>query len=467
MKWITGVALLLILAVQAEAAVFEPKVADICDPAPTATKNGNLQPTLLFGQLLDDPYTGFMPGDVALFTTRADLVHAILAGDSYCAADPSTGADKGAGCPKDATARKNLNTKLAHALDQLTGYLQRHSVPVNPNLGGYQFTFAVTTANVTDLFTNPKTKLAPVCLAGHTPAGSPPPPAASDQSRVPGRLIIRNAVSDLSVAQGSDAFKTLQRASISVTDDVINQSRSYAVQGVVGYGFGQAPVPNWGDAFAEAIPFVSYTRQYVEGANPNKLADIDNIGAGLLGDLLFPALPFQNAFGPTSGMYNDLALTTQVVHSNTSNTDILSGQLTYTPYLNPTVVPGIMVPERVGDFLIMLTPQLLFIYGDVLDSGGNAVLSQTGTFDRIGAHLGLSIKADTGVFSGIGLNATYDAQRSYGTGSIPYIELFTSTLSYTFPQQQYWSLQLSYNDGRNLDTLQKEQVVTLGLGLKY
>jgi len=304
-------------------------------------------------------------------------------------------------------------------------------------------------------------------LAGRTPAGSPAPPVATDKSRASGRLIIRNSVKDLTVAQGSDAFKTLQRASLSVTDDMVKSSTAYAIQGVVGYGLGQAPIPNWDGAYGEVIPFASYTRQFVEGANPNKLSNIDNIAAGLVGDALFPALAFQNAFPPTRGMYNDIALSTQIVHSNTSNTDILSGQVTYTPYIDPTVLPGIATTERIGDFLIMLTPQFIFLYGDVLNSNNNAVLSQTGTFDRIGTHVAFAAKADTGVLSGFGFNAAYDYQRSYGHEPFSNITLFTSSLSYTLPKQEYWSVQLTYADGRDLNTLQKQQLLTLGIGLKY
>jgi hypothetical protein len=218
--------------------------------------------------------------------------------------------------------------------------------------------------------------------------------------------------------------------------------------------------------FAEFIPFVAYTRQYVAGANPNKLSNVDNVGLGFLGDLLLPASALQNAFPLTKGIYNDVQASFEEVHSDISATDIISAKLAYSPYIDPTVLPGIWTTERVGDFLLMLTPQGVFISGDVLDNGGNPNLNKTGNFQRLGAHVGFSVTSDTGVFNGFGFNTTYDYLRSYG-GPVTNIALFTSTLSYTMPKQNFWSVQLQYQDGRNLDTLVQQKLITLGVGLKY
>jgi hypothetical protein len=457
---------LLTVMSQAKADVFEPKMADICVPTPSATMNGKIQPLLLLNQLLDDPDVGVTLGDLPGTITPDREVSAVLAGAAYCKKD-NPHQQTPPGCPADDKTREAAAKSFAHAQVLLLDYFQRHSTPVQSNVGGYQFTFAPTNANISDFFLNPHSTLVPVCMAGRTSAGTSSPPVATDKSRTSGRLIIRNAVTDLPVAQSSDAFKGLKSASLSITDDVVHASTAYAVQGVVGYGIGQTPVPGWSGAYGELIPFGEYTRQFVEGANPNKLANIDNIGIGLVGDLLFPALAFQDAIPFTRGMYNDLNFVPQVVHSDVSNTDIVSGKFVYTPYIDPTVLAGIGTTERVGDFLVMFTPQLVFLYGDVANTTTTAVLNQTGTYERLGTHLEFSVKADTGVISGFGLNAAYDYQRSYGNGPFSNISLFTGTLSYSPPKQNYWSVQLQYLNGRNLDTLQNQQMVTLGVGLKY
>ncbi len=459
MRTILGIAFLLLLAGRAEADAFEPKIADICRPVPNATTNGKVQPALLLNQLLDDPDVGVALADMPGVITPEREINAVLAGADYCV-------KAGPGCPDDDKARKAATAKFAHAQVLLIDYFQRHSVPVQPKLGGYQFTFTPTRANVSDFFLKPNSTLAPACVAAQTATGSPAP-ALATKATLPGTLLIRNSIGDLTIAQQSDAFKTLKQASLSITDDMVKDSTAYALQGVVGYGFGPGDIPGWDGARGQAIPFVSYTRQFVEGNNPNKISDVDNIGLGLIGDALLPAFPLQNAFPFTRDMYNDIALTTQVVHSDTTNTNILSGQVTYTPYIDPTVIPGIGTTETIGDFLVMLTPQFVFLYGDVLNSTPNAVLSQPGTYERIGTHVAFALKADAGVLSGFGINTSYDYQRAYGDSPISDIELFSATVSYTLPKTQFWSVQLTYADGRDLNTLQKQQLLTLGVGLKY
>jgi hypothetical protein len=445
---------------EARADIFEPKMADICRPAPTPTATGRIQPERLIDKLLADPNVAVSFDDLPGTITFERKVTAVLAGPDYCAKASQD-------CPEDPKAREATNKKLATAQIFLLSYFQRHQNPVRLNEGGYQFTFEQTTQNIRAFFLTPNSPLVPACLAGQTAAGTPTPPVAEDKGRTSGRLIVRKSVTDLRVAQDSNAFKALQRASFSINDDMMQSSRTYAIQGVVGYGTGQVPISGWPGAVGEAIPFFSYTRQFVDGKNPNKISNVDNIGVGLLGDLLFPEFGLQGDFPLTRGIYNGLQFSSQLVHSNRSDTSVLSGKLTYTPYVNPLVVPGIATTERIGDFLVMLTPQAVFVYGDVLNNGNNAVLSQTGTFWRPGVHVEFSAKADTGAVAGIGFSTSYDYQKSYGNGPISNISLFSSTLSYTLPKQEYWSVQLTYADGRNLDTLERQRLLTLGVGLKY
>jgi hypothetical protein len=163
----------------------------------------------------------------------------------------------------------------------------------------------------------------------------------------------------------------------------------------------------------------------------------------------------------------------------------VSGKVTYTPYINPLVIPGIATTERVGDFLLMLRPQAVFIYGDVIDSGNTPVLTNVasnliltnvgakttltnaGTFQRVGTHLEFSANADTGMLQGVGVRFAYDYLKSHGGGPMSQVTLFTAIVSYPMPKQEYWSVQLKYTDGRNLDTLEQQQLLTLGIGLKY
>ena len=454
-------ALSVIMTCEAHADVFEPKMKDICRPAPTSENQSRVKPKLLFGYLITDAVTisDFelnRDGDTVSYEQK---VNAVLAGSTYCSTP-------GSKCLDDPKLRDATNEKLGKARVLLADYFQRHSVPVRANEGGYQYTFERNEANVRAFFLNPNSQLTPLCIAAKAADGLPSPPIAEDKSRASGRLLVRNSVGDLHVAQSDTAFKGLQRASFAINSDRLQSTTTYNIQGVLGYGMGQSHVPSWSGAYAEIIPYVSYTRQFVDGRNPAKLSNVENIGVGVLADLLFPAVGLQNDFPLTRGIYNDLQFSSQIVHSNVKSTDLISGKVTYTPYINPLVVPGIATPARVGDLLVVFTPQAVFIYGEVLNAGSNPALAQTGTFQRLGAHLAFAATVDTGPLSGVGLNVAYDYLKSYG-GQISQISLWTAALSYTMPKQEYWSVQLKYIDGRNLDTLEQQQLVTLGIGLKY
>ncbi len=379
-------------------------------------------------------------------------------------------------------AKAATNKKLGEAQVILVDYLKRHSVPIRPNEGGYQYTFELNSTNIKAFFLDEDSTLAPTCILGKSVEGAPSPPVSDDKSRGTGRLLIRNSSSDLHIGQGDPAFKNLQRATFSINSDQLQSTTTYNIQGVVGYGAGQLPVPSWSGAFSEIIPYVSYTRQYVDGKNPTKISNVDNVGVGVIGDLLFPAVGLQNDILLTRGIYNDVQLSSQFVHSNRSDAGVVSGAVTYTPYINPLVVPGIATTERVGDFVLMLLPRAVYIFGDVVNSGnnitlagnnstatktGNDPLTKLGTFQRLGGHLEFSASADTGILQGVGVNVSYDYLKSYGGGPISQVTLFTAVLSYTMPKQEYWSVQLKYSDGRNLDTLEQQQLLTLGVGAKY
>ena len=198
------------------------------------------------------------------YSEKAD---AINSGEKYCTRD-------GTHCSKDA------KSKQGPARAVLISYIEQHQSPVLPDKGGYQYTFEVTSANLEDFLSNPHSKLTPACFAPETPEAAPSPTAAGDPSRAPGRLVIRQNIGDLTVSQTDQAFKSLQQASFGITDDQIKSSTTYNVQGVVGYAFGQAPVPGWQGAFYELVPFAAYTRQFVQGTNPNKISEVDNVGGG-------------------------------------------------------------------------------------------------------------------------------------------------------------------------------------------
>ena len=444
MKWILLCIAALVGSSIAHAEVFDPQVADVCTPVPTPGHPGRVNPRSLIGLLLKNQGIA----DIDIDATGADVGYsqkadAVISGSDFCSRSGSY-------------CGKNTKTQLDSAQEILVVYMQRHLVPVPPGASGYQFSFKLTTANLRDFFLNPSSKLVPSCVAATGPAGTAPFKSPVSTSRIPGRLVIRRNISDLPIVQSDDAFKGLQQATLSLSRDYILSNTTYNIQGVVGYGFGQSPIAP--GTFAEIIPFVAYMGQFVDGANPNKVSTVNNLGEGVTADFLFPA---------TSVLYNDVQGTIEEVHSFVSATDILSAKLTYSPYVDPVFVRGIGTAERLGDFLLLLTPQGVFILGDVLHNGSDVNLNRTGTYQRIGTHIAFSATADTGVLNGFGFTASYDYLRSYG-GPVSNIDLFTTGGELHDATARLLEREATIPRlGRNLDTLVNQKLITLGVGLKY
>lgn len=444
------------LAFTAAADNVEPKIAAICQPA-VRSPQSRVQPRVLLGYLLrgvDDIDLDKSGGDVSY----PRKVEAVLAGAGYCDS-------KGANCSDDPKARKSVASKLEAANTALADFVQRHSGPIDTSAGGYRFAFVVSTANLRAFLLDSNGMRPTMCVAGTAPPPSVEPPAGpQDKSRFRARLLVRNSVDDLSIDQNNPAFKGLKRASFSIDSDRLQSSTTYNIQGVVGLGIGQTPLSFLPSGYGEFFPYLSYTRQFVEGNNPKNISNVDNVGVGIVGNVLFSAIGLQNDFLLTRGMYNDFQFSSQLVHSNRSNTDVLTGKITYTPY---PALPGVSTTAQFGDFEVMILTQGTFIYGDVLNTSANSVLGRTGTFQRAGGRADFSATATTGILEGFGVHVSYDYLKSLGGDPVSNIALFTAALSYTLPKQQYWNIQLKYTDGRNLDTLEQQRLITLGVGLKY
>ena len=114
----------------------------------------------------------------------------------------------------------------------------------------------------------------------------------------------------------------------------------------------------------------------------------------------------------------------------------------------------------------MLTPQLKFVSGKVLDHGRDPTFVANKGFARTGGRVEFLMVDDGGTFDGFSWLNAYEYQ--YGiSGYYKSVDQFESKISYSFGYQQNWSISLDYISGRNLDTLELQQQLTLGLGLKY
>lgn len=275
------------------------------------------------------------------------------------------------------------------------------------------------------------------------------------KSKLDLQFMIRKDVADLDTLQSSDAFKALDRASFAVSSDYLKSTYTYNINGVAGIGlFKFSPARN---VDADLIAYGLYTRQLVAGQVPKSAHDIDNIGGGFADNFHFdvPAGAFK------------LQWSAQYLESRISNGQLWSTSLTYIPLTGPLIGRA----KYFGPFALLLLPRITFTHGSVIDHGLDPDFVANKEFDRIGGHLEAvvffdSIDPNLSWMNGFSWRNIYDFY--YGiTGYYRTIDRFESKISYKFPDQKYWSIDLDYISGRNLDSLQLQQQLTLGVGLKF
>lgn len=275
--------------------------------------------------------------------------------------------------------------------------------------------------------------------------------AHPDKTPVAHRFMIRKKVTDLQYAQEDKQFKGLDRASLSVADDYLKRNITYNLSGVAGFGISHISLGKSADA--DIVAYTTYTKQTIAGNAPKNSKDVDNIGLGVLASALFPAF----------GDYHAVQVYPQYLRSNVSEGELFSGNIVY----SPQTWPGVGAPFPLfGDLVGLFTPQAKFIWGRVTAHGRDPDFIADKDFSRVGGRLEFLMLMDDGLLKGLSWRNAYEYQ--YGMrGYYRSVDRFESTLSFKFPDQQNWSIDLAYVSGRNLDTLELQQQLTLGLGLKY
>lgn len=222
-----------------------------------------------------------------------------------------------------------------------------------------------------------------------------------------------------------------------------------------GYTIGRLSLDEDGHYLGQITPFLTYDQQFVETAAPAKNSRAQNIGGGLLGDLTFPSI---------FGGYQNVQIYPKYVRSLSNGSEVLSGNFVYTPEYG---IPGIdnvlyVVPDMLS---FQFTPKLKTVVHDVLQSGTNTTLTKLGSYSWIGPYLSLAVYGE-GVLEGFTFITSYETYDVF-KGSLPSVYLFQTQLNYDLGKSKLVSLQLNYQKGRNLDTLELINQITLGLGVKY
>jgi hypothetical protein len=424
------------------AAPFNPKPGEVCTPSPTPSAGrSKVDPRKLLGVLLKSQKIFDVDldtsGNATSFDTRMD---AVLRSDAFC--DPIGRCSEGTAA------------KLATATFALVDFLTRNSRAVPTGQSGFEVRPPVGNeldqARMSAFLRGAGGSYQIACIASVAALPAAPSEATVQATKFISAIAVRRNIEDLSIPSSSAKFDGLDRAGISYTDDRVKGTRTLATAGVAGY---QLPDSLFGE-YARTILFADYYGNRVWADNTKNSQNIGNAGAGILGSFDIPV----------GGFFHNVDLFGHYVHSHVTDSDLVSGKLVITPDL-PIPGVGIAFNPNDGPLAFLLKPQLNFVYGSVLNAGSNPSLADTSEYARGGGKIAFWIFGVDGIFKNFTLSSSYESAKVW-KGPFDSISRFESALGYMLGDQNNWAIELKYANGRNLDTLEREQVVMLGLGFK-
>lgn len=433
-------------ATAAYAASFAPDLDVVCAPSPVpAAARASVDRKKLIGALLKEQAISDLDldpsGNDLTFETK---LNAVLGGAAFCSGPKR--------CSEGTAGKLNL------ANEKLVSFLRDNSRAVGPGQSGFEVSPPVSrsrdlaqvreTARLVDDFLHGKGGLRVACIAG--------PVAPADEAHVQAKKVlsaiaVRKSIDDLAAKPGSDSFRSAGRASVSYTDDGIKGTRTLASEAIVGYRLPDSLLR----AGSSATLFATYYGNRVWAIDPKDEENVGNVGTGILGNFGFPVL--------------DTAQSVQIfghyIHSHVTNSDLLSAKLTMSPNLPLPGLGATFRPGNAGPLEFAWEPQLKLVYGSVLNAGSNPLLIDTHDYARGGGKISFWIFGVDGIFKNFTFNTSYENLKVW-RGPLDTVSRFESALSYTLGDQDNWAIELKYVNGRNVDTLEREQIVKIGLGYK-
>jgi hypothetical protein len=121
-----------------------------------------------------------------------------------------------------------------------------------------------------------------------------------------------------------------------------------------------------------------------------------------------------------------------------------------------------IVPEMLS---VLITPQFKYVFRQITNVGSDVTFLNPGNYSWYGGRGNISLLGE-GILDGFVYNVAYE-QYAVDQGNIKHVSNFSTSINYTFGASKLVTVQLQYQGGRNLDTLESVNLFTLGLGLKY
>jgi hypothetical protein len=405
------------------------------------TLSGRANREVLVQMLLQDCSLFPLDYDLTGRVTYSEQAEAILGNIDYCTKDK---------CSKDTP------DKLADAY----GYLLSISEGTPISIGDNKISISLKARNsaagrdlLRAFLQGPADAVDATCVAAANPNAPPPATKPTEQSSATSAFAIRKNVADLPISRDSPQFKGLDKGSFALNDDYMSAKLGVNVDLAAGYTFGPYALTTDQNSSLSFTPFVYYHQQYVAAQTASQDQKVFNVAGGLLSTWeLFHLGIFQ--FSP------------KYVHAIHADADMESVNLVYTP---PITIAGIggatEVPYTDGSVYFRFSPQLQVSYGDVTKTSSELPLLPTGRFGWLGPSLALYLYG-ANTFEGWSYIVSYVYLSGFA-GPYSNVKRWENTLNYSLSSNDMWSVQLKYIYGQDLDTLQMQKAVTIGVGFKY
>lgn len=443
---VAALAVLISFSVTAFAA-FEPDMNSVCAPTPVTADSGSrvVPEKFIWALFLANKLTPISLGIRASDGYLDEMYAAVLARD-YCG---SHACEKG--------ARDNL----INAKEDLQRFLETHGR--RPKGKGYFVSPPLTAENLHAVmvsFLRGRVDVRALCI-GKKVENEAKPPEKSKVSLLD-RVRLRKSPTDLGVAQRTSsgkinpAFKKVAPAKFTASRDYLAHKSTFNIDATLGYAFGPFQFSKESPAYGEIVPYFRFSRQSVQSDDPNA-ADVRNIAGGVVSNFFLEGI---------GGHFVQVEYYPEYLHSNRTGANVLSQNLVVTPDLP---LPGFGGPEPLypdAPVSVAASLQLIGTYVNVMNDGGDTALRDSNQVERIGPKAQIWLYGDEKPFEGWSFTASYEFLKAT-RGPLYALRRFETTLSYALPDSPFWSVNLDYVNGRNLQTLEEQQQITLGLGLKY
>lgn len=310
-------------------------------------------------------------------------------------------------------------------------------------------------------------------LRGQNPAFSPrptPPPDATFDDFMAGRfdvvctepkeakawqpppeLRLRKNIDDLGKerAGNADVFNAIETASIAYTRDVEAGRSVWDIDALLGYS-----VDLGHQDWRTLVPFVQVTRQLASNTDGDKATNISKLSFGLAANW--------TTVRPAIGRFT---LAPRYITDFSGDSRIGDLRLSFTPPLHGQ--DQICGYREFGPVGFLCDAEAVVKVGRVFEDGGILTLADKHWYTRYGVRPSVAFTG-TGAFKDVSWLTSYRAMfsRDHERDWLPLLE---SSLNWGLNTGDYKLLvaKLSYADGKDEDTKQRLEKLTLGFGLRF